>query len=92
MTNKQAIHELKNAAFLGTAVQLSRVEEAVQMAIRALNNEAGEAVRCIGCKHWEMDWEPEPFKGKRYCGMLDGFTDADFYCAVGERKEEKWIN
>lgn len=45
-----------------------------------------KAVRCKDCKNWERDWTPRGTNGERHwCGPYDGYPDADFFCADGER-------
>ena len=39
MTNKEAIDILRNAAFLATSTSYQAIEEAVEMAVKALENE-----------------------------------------------------
>ena len=46
-----------------------------------------ELVRCKNCENWDSDWSLCWDEHKHYCGMIDGCTDADFYCAYGERKD-----
>lgn len=40
LTDKEAIHQLKNAAWLGTNAEREKTEKAVEMAIQALDDNA----------------------------------------------------
>lgn len=45
-------------------------------------------VRCKDCKHWQIDWAPSTVAPDfRYCGMIDGCTQAHDYCSKGEKKD-----
>lgn len=98
LTKEEAIEILNNVAWLGTNEDRSKNEEAVAMAIQALELaptiDAVEVVRCKDCKHW----------GTTRCGHWDGIwkTEADWFCADGETddsvvkdslttKHGKWI-
>lgn len=46
-----------------------------------------KVVRCGECKYWDTDrptWGNKPY---HWCSILDYFSDADFYCADGERAD-----
>ena len=49
--------------------------------------DAVPVVRCKDCKHWQEDWTPEAHTG-HYCSQTDLFSNAEFYCADGERRED----
>ena len=46
-----------------------------------------EVVRCGECEHWDRTWTSQ--SGLLFCPMTSFFTNADFYCADGERREEE---
>lgn len=50
--------------------------------------EKTELVKCKNCKHWEADWTPESHSG-HYCPQIDVFSEAEFFCADGEKKEDE---
>lgn len=47
--------------------------------------EERELVMCRNCKHWEMDWET--VGDKRFCPLIDYFSEPEFFCADGERRD-----
>lgn len=59
-----------------------RIENGVTVVL-----ETAELVKCKNCKHWQADWTPENHSG-HYCSQIDVFSDADFYCADGEKVSE----
>lgn len=46
-----------------------------------------EVIRCRDCENWDTEWEPKG--GGHYCGMIDSTTSEVFYCAFGEKRENK---
>lgn len=55
---------------------------ALERAIKAL--EQPEIIRCVDCYYWTSKCEDN----WHYCAYLDSYHKADFYCAVGRRREE----
>lgn len=54
--------------------------------------DAVEVVRCRECEHWETDWKPHGFKPdnpRYFCDYCDLFPAGDWFCADGQRREEK---
>ena len=47
--------------------------------------DAVPVVRCKECKMWNTEWNHEA--GDCYCYKFFQFTDPDFFCAGGERRE-----
>ena len=39
-----------------------------------------EVVRCKDCKHWQYEY--------KYCRHLDWYTDKNWFCGDGERKDD----
>ena len=56
--------------------------KAKEMAIKAL--EEPEIIRCKDCYWWTSICDGD----RDYCSYLDSYHKADFYCAVGRRREE----
>lgn len=99
MTREEAIHRLKNTAWLGTNKDREETEQAVDMAIEALHREEAEergychriipsnvevVVRCKDCR-----WYEPKYKDKEYdCPQGLYAVYADDYCSHGERREE----
>lgn len=55
MTREEAIHRLKNTAWLGTNKDREETEQAVDMAIEALSVEAVQGEECDHCVYkWGM--------------------------------------
>lgn len=81
MTRGEAIHRLKNTAWLGSNDDRVTTEEAVEMAIEALQT---EVVRCKDCRWFDKgenvvdSWE--------YCTRLGHHPQSDGFCAWGERR------
>lgn len=44
-----------------------------------------DIVRCKECKMWNTEWKHEA--GDCYCYKFFQFTDPDFFCAGGERRD-----
>ncbi len=42
-----------------------------------------QLVRCKDCKHWDSDGDD-----MCHCSRIDYWTNANFFCADGERKEQ----
>ena len=60
----------------------------VNFMVEAIEYLPSAVVRCKDCKHWETDWAPSTAApGFRYCGMIDGCTQAHDYCSKGEKKD-----
>jgi hypothetical protein len=94
MTREEAIHRLKNTAWLGTNKDREETEQAVDMAIEALQREEAEekgychriipsnvevVVRCKDCRHRDL------FS----CPLADNdFQKDEDFCSWGERREE----
>lgn len=47
--------------------------------------DAVPVVRCKECKMWNTEWNHEA--GDCYCYKFFQFTDPDFFCAAGKRRE-----
>lgn len=47
--------------------------------------EERELVMCRNCKHWERDWET--VGDKRFCPLIDYFSEPEFFCADGKRRD-----
>ena len=47
--------------------------------------DAVPVVRCKECKMWNTEWNHEA--GDCYCYNFFQFTDPDFFCAAGERRD-----
>ncbi len=60
-------------------------EQAISVLESVPTIDAVEVVRCKDCTEWQDDWGD----GTHFCAMNDRWTKADFYCADGERKEQK---
>ena len=95
MTNKEAIEKIKSAFAVweeeyGDGLDWSKEHEARDMAIKALENDKTEVVRCKGCKHWDIEWTPdETDLNEHYCPYADKVTKGEFYCADGEEQEHE---
>lgn len=46
-------------------------------------------IPCKDCKHWQTDITNDLDPDCRWCGKDIGYTDKDFFCAYGERKDEQ---
>ena len=49
--------------------------------------DAVPVVRCKDCKNWDREWTPERNPKVHYCWMIDLFTDGEFYCKDGDRRQ-----
>lgn len=53
--------------------------------------DAVPVVRCRECQNWETDWEPiyfDPENPRYFCGEIDRYPGGDWYCSMGERRED----
>ena len=87
MTREEAIINLKLSQ---NRIGGMKKEEwnALQMAIKALQTEAVEVVRCKDCKHWH-EWENATgscLRSENGCNWFG--PDAIDYCSFGERKND----
>ena len=46
-------------------------------------------IRCKDCKHWHEDVANFTSIPRGACKLVRGITNGDFFCALGERREEK---
>lgn len=98
MTREEAIYRLKNTAWLGTNADREETEQAVDMAIEALQREEAEekgychrimpsnvevVVRCKDCRH---RYEEGDCTHYYWCRLNDRPIDDTDFCAWGERK------
>ena len=50
-------------------------------------------VHCKDCTSWEADWKPNYAQNdEHFCPMVAFVTRGDWFCAYGERREEKHGN
>ena len=100
MTREEAIHRLKNTAWLGTNKDREETEQAVDMAIEALSAEYEDyehaslvdikeplkvlVVRCKDCKNWRESHSEDE---ESYCYIDGRTTDSTDFCSWGERRE-----
>lgn len=76
MTREEAIHRLKNTAWLGTNKDREETEQAVDMAIEALKR---KPILCSHCKHYILH--------DHRCGWWNhGVSNVD-WCSYAERRE-----
>ena len=66
------------------------MEEAKDVILNAPTVDAVPVVRCKDCKMWNVEWKHEA--GDCYCYKFLEWTDPDFFCAGGERKEKDEVN
>ena len=91
---REAQQQIENSVL--TAVQKIGVDVDKDELLRALaydrwQYEKGRAdalesiVRCKDCKMWNTEWKHEA--GDCYCYKFFQWTDPDFFCADGERRD-----
>jgi hypothetical protein len=98
MTREEAIYRLKNTAWLGTDEDREQTEQAVGMAIEALQREENllksletnepiydmvDVVRCKDCRH---RYEEGDCTHYYWCRINDRPIDDTDFCAWGELK------
>lgn len=92
MTKDEAITALRNAAWLGSDAARDWTEQAVEIAVEALQADAVSVVRCRDCKFAHITHDGKYCK---FCELErddDGFLieqyyESDYFCACGERRE-----
>lgn len=48
-----------------------------------------EVVRCKDCENWQIEWLTScKDDNYHYCAVIDNTCEADFFCALGERRKE----
>ena len=95
MTKEEAITVLRNAAWLGGNKDRDHTEEAVTMAIKAL--EQPEIIRCKDCKWWDKygNYDNGYCVAAKHCYLSEHWEirirrtyKGDFYCADAERRTD----
>ena len=84
MTREVAIYLLRNTAWL--APSLEPVDEAIEMAIEALQV---DLVRCWECKYCYYADNRVPNEQGHVCDYYHFETEPNGYCHVGIRRKEK---
>ena len=52
--------------------------------------DAVPVVRCRDCKNWETDWKPNhSIDGEHFCPMISLVTSWEWFCAYGERRDDR---
>lgn len=65
--------------------QRGGIRKALRCIEEAPTIDAVEVVRCMDCKHSEID-DPD-LPSQHYCHAGCGWNDGDFYCSYGERRK-----
>lgn len=89
---QNTINKLKSADSYHTQREYALDDEAIEMAVKILENvkngELVEVVRCKDCRDWN---EENRFNGTKVCGFWSSsrnhvYTEPDEFCSCGERR------